>query len=58
NRKNRRKEVAQLPNVRLGMMRHLYLVLDMSDAMKDQDLRPNRLFCSIEVHKKKKQAIL
>ena len=30
-------------------MRHLYLVLDMSDAMKDQDLRPNRLFCSIEV---------
>ena len=30
-------------------MRHLYIVLDMSDAMKDQDLRPNRLFCSIEV---------
>lgn len=30
-------------------MRHLYVVLDMSDAMKDQDLRPNRLFCSIEV---------
>lgn len=33
-------------------MRHLYLVLDMSDAMKDQDLRPNRLFCSIEVRNK------
>ncbi len=33
----------------LVQMRHLYLVLDMSDAMKDQDLRPNRLFCSIEV---------
>ena len=30
-------------------MRHLYVVLDMSDAMKDQDLRPNRLFCSIDV---------
>ncbi|CAF3462980.1 unnamed protein product, partial [Rotaria socialis] len=51
NQKNRRKELAQLPNVRLGMMRHLYVVLDMSDAMKDQDLRPNRLFCSIELLK-------
>ncbi|CAF0784815.1 unnamed protein product [Adineta steineri] len=51
NQKNRRKELAQLPNVRLGMMRHLYVVLDLSDAMKDQDLRPNRLFCSIELLK-------
>ncbi|CAM2712813.1 unnamed protein product [Rotaria socialis] len=51
NQNNRRKELAQLPNVRLGMMRHRYVVLDMSDAMKDQDLRPNRLFCSIELLK-------
>ena len=34
---------------RFLQMRHLYLVLDLSDAMKDQDLRPNRLFCAIEV---------
>ncbi|CAF0779696.1 unnamed protein product [Didymodactylos carnosus] len=51
NQKNRRNELAQIPNVRLGMMRHLYVVLDMSEAMKDQDLRPTRLFCAIELLK-------
>ena len=29
-------------NVRLGMMRHVFVVLDMSQAMTDQDLKPNR----------------
>jgi len=30
---------------KLGMMRHLYVVLDMSESMKSQDLKPTRLLC-------------
>ena len=33
------------PKVKLGMMRQLYIVLDMSDNMKLQDLKPSRLLC-------------
>ncbi|KAM4637190.1 general transcription factor IIH subunit 2-like [Amazona ochrocephala] len=35
--------------VRLGMMRHLYVVIDGSRAMEDQDLKPNRLTCTLKV---------
>uniref|UniRef100_H0V698 General transcription factor IIH subunit 2 n=1 Tax=Cavia porcellus TaxID=10141 RepID=H0V698_CAVPO len=31
--------------VRLGMMRHLYVAIDGSRTMEDQDLKPNRLTC-------------
>ncbi len=34
---------------RLGMMRHLYIVLDMSANMATQDLRPTRLRCALRV---------
>uniref|UniRef100_A0A5K3ENM7 General transcription factor IIH subunit n=1 Tax=Mesocestoides corti TaxID=53468 RepID=A0A5K3ENM7_MESCO len=34
--------------LRLGMMRHLYLILDLSSAMMERDLKPNRLLCSIK----------
>ncbi|XP_060764024.1 general transcription factor IIH subunit 2 [Neoarius graeffei] len=35
--------------VRLGMMRHLYLVIDSSRTMEDQDLKPNRLTSSLKL---------
>ena len=39
--KKRRLDKKQ-KSVRLGMMRHVFVVLDMSQAMTDQDLKPNR----------------
>ncbi|XP_064642235.1 general transcription factor IIH subunit 2-like [Lineus longissimus] len=36
-------------NVRLGMMRHFFLVVDMSNAMMDQDLKPTRFICSLKL---------
>uniref|UniRef100_A0A663N8B1 Uncharacterized protein n=1 Tax=Athene cunicularia TaxID=194338 RepID=A0A663N8B1_ATHCN len=35
--------------VRLGMMRHLYVVVDGSRTMEDQDLKPNRLTSTLKV---------
>ncbi len=35
--------------VRLGMMRHLYVVLDLSECMSAQDLKPTRLRCSLKL---------
>uniref|UniRef100_A0A8C6MEV0 Ral transcription factor IIH subunit 2 n=1 Tax=Nothobranchius furzeri TaxID=105023 RepID=A0A8C6MEV0_NOTFU len=34
--------------VRLGMMRHLYFVIDCSRSMDDQDLKPNRLTSTLK----------
>ena len=30
-------------------MRHLFLVIDMSQSMEDQDLKPNRLLATAKV---------
>ncbi|XP_061881169.1 general transcription factor IIH subunit 2 [Entelurus aequoreus] len=35
--------------VRLGMMRHLYVVIDCSRTMEDQDLKPNRLTATLKL---------
>uniref|UniRef100_A0A4W4GI84 General transcription factor IIH subunit n=1 Tax=Electrophorus electricus TaxID=8005 RepID=A0A4W4GI84_ELEEL len=35
--------------VRLGMMRHLYVVIDLSRSMEDQDLKPNRLTSTLKL---------
>ncbi|KAF6737489.1 General transcription factor IIH subunit 2 [Oryzias melastigma] len=35
--------------VRLGMMRHLFVVVDCSRSMEDQDLKPNRLTSTLKV---------
>lgn len=37
--------------VRLGMMRHLLVAIDCSDAMNSQDLKPSRFLCTIKVWK-------
>ncbi|VDP76882.1 unnamed protein product [Echinostoma caproni] len=47
-RKKRRRLAAGTEGfVRLGMMRHLYLIIDLSQAMLAQDLKPNRLVCTL-----------
>lgn len=35
--------------VRRGMIRHLFLVIDLSAAMTDLDLRPSRLLCTLSL---------
>lgn len=35
--------------VRLGMMRHLFVIIDSSRSMEDQDLKPNRLTSSLKL---------
>jgi len=34
---------------KLGMMRHVFLVLDASEAMTDQDLKPTRQLCTAKL---------
>ena len=37
---------------KLGMMRHLYIILDMSETMKLQDMKPSRLICVLNILEK------
>ncbi|KAM8865001.1 general transcription factor IIH subunit 2 [Synchiropus picturatus] len=47
---SKRKRVADSHGqVRLGMMRHLYVVVDCSRSMDDQDLKPNRLTSTLKL---------
>jgi len=39
-------------NVRLSMMRHMFVVLDLSQFMLDKDLKPNRIVCVIRLLEK------
>ncbi|KAH9514154.1 General transcription factor IIH subunit 2 [Bulinus truncatus] len=39
----------RVTNVRLGMMRHLFVVIDASSAMSDQDLKPTRLIATLKL---------
>ncbi|XP_057304514.1 general transcription factor IIH subunit 2-like [Hydractinia symbiolongicarpus] len=42
----RKRLLVRKGNVRLGMMRHLYVVVDMSKSMKESDLlRPSKIAC-------------
>lgn len=47
--KTRRQHMLLQKNVRLGMMRHLFVVLDMSQCMNENDLKPTRLQCCVEL---------
>lgn len=37
---------------KLGMMRHVYIILDMSETMKLQDMKPSRLLCVLNLLEK------
>jgi len=46
----KRKRLAdRKKNVRLGIMRHLYIILDMSNAMNDKDMMPTRQACALKL---------
>lgn len=44
-RDKRRLIQQRLKNVKLGVMRHVFLVLDQSENMDDTDLKPSRFIC-------------
>lgn len=48
-RRKRLEERRAAGQVRLGIMRHLYVILDLSNSMLDQDLKPNRILCTLKV---------
>ncbi|ESO82529.1 hypothetical protein LOTGIDRAFT_223172 [Lottia gigantea] len=45
----RKRMLEKIGNIRLGMMRHLYLVIDMSETMSEQDLKPTRLHSTVKL---------
>ncbi|XP_073535533.1 general transcription factor IIH subunit 2 isoform X3 [Phyllobates terribilis] len=48
--KDKRKRVFEHHGqVRLGMMRHMFVIIDGSRTMEDQDLKPNRLTCTLKL---------
>ncbi|OXA51786.1 general transcription factor IIH subunit 2 [Folsomia candida] len=51
-RRKRLEERRAAGHVRLGIMRHLYIILDLSNSMMDQDLKPNRILCTKKILEK------
>jgi len=45
----RKTQMERKGHTRLGMMRHMYVILDASDAMLDQDLKPTRQLCTLKL---------
>lgn len=51
--KAKRRRLENLPtNIRLGMMRHTFVIIDMSKSMGDQDLKPTRFKCCLKLLQK------
>ena len=50
--KKRRLQNLAVGNIRRGMMRHLYIVVDMSEAMDDADIKPSRFICTASILEK------
>ncbi|GAB6022943.1 General transcription factor IIH subunit 2 [Chamberlinius hualienensis] len=48
-RQKRKKMLEKHAVIRLGVMRHLYVVLDLSESMLDLDLKPNRQICAVKL---------
>lgn len=49
-RAKRKAQMERKGHNRLGMMRHMYIILDASEAMHDQDLKPTRQLCTLKVN--------
>lgn len=45
----RKRQLERKQGARLGMMRHFYIILDASESMSNQDLKPTRFLCSLKV---------
>lgn len=48
-RVKRKNQVMKLANQKLGMMRHLFILLDCSEYMTSPDLKPTRFLCTLKV---------
>lgn len=48
-KEKRKRQELKTGNRRLGLMRHVYLIVDCSEAMLDQDLNPNRQLCTVKL---------
>ncbi|CAH1396076.1 unnamed protein product [Nezara viridula] len=48
-RAKRKAQMERKGHTRLGMMRHMYIILDASEAMHDQDLKPTRQLCTLKL---------
>lgn len=48
-RAKRKRQTQRKANTKLGMMRHMFIIIDCSDSMSNQDLKPTRLLCTIKV---------
>ncbi|XP_050666163.1 general transcription factor IIH subunit 2 isoform X10 [Leptidea sinapis] len=48
----KRAAVARRVPIRLGMMRHLLVAIDCSEAMSSQDLKPTRFMCTLKLLEK------
>ena len=46
----RRRLLEKEASVRLGIMRHIYVILDTSQAMNEQDIKPTRHLCCLKVN--------
>lgn len=47
--RNKRRRALQKKNLRLGIMRHLYIIFDFSEAMMQKDLKPSRVNCTLKI---------
>lgn len=47
--RNKRRRALQKKNLRLGIMRHVFIILDFSDAMMRNDLKPTRISCTLKI---------
>ncbi|RWS27187.1 General transcription factor IIH subunit 2-like protein [Leptotrombidium deliense] len=49
--KAKRKRISSQQKLRLGIMRHLYFVVDMSENMQQPDMKPSRIRCCLQILK-------
>lgn len=47
--RNKRKRALQRKNLRLGIMRHVYIIIDCSEAMLKNDVKPTRYTCTLKL---------
>lgn len=47
--RNKRRRALQKKNLRLGIMRHVFIVLDFSEAMMRNDIKPTRISCTLKI---------
>lgn len=45
----RKRQLKKSGHRKLGMMRHVYLVIDCSESMSYPDLKPTRMLCTTKV---------